>query len=102
MLYSRMFKFLVHLMCLLAISSTQIAAISEQKTHFGEQNAAKSTNISSAEDAGISGRDIVLIIDTSASMAYETSGSLLTSDPGDDPSVCNLNNTCQPMATVKS
>lgn len=35
--------------------------------------------------------DLVLIIDNSESMST-----------GDDPSVCNLNNTCQPFADVKS
>ena len=44
--------------------------------------------------------DLVLVIDTSGSMAYETDGTS-GQDPGDDPSVCNLNNTCQPMKVVK-
>ncbi len=48
--------------------------------------------------------DLVLVIDTSASMAFETdpaAGRPLDSDPLEDPSVCNLNNTCQPMKAVK-
>jgi hypothetical protein len=45
--------------------------------------------------------DLVMVIDTSASMAYETSGSPTSSDPGDDPAVCNLNDTCQPLRAVK-
>jgi hypothetical protein len=45
--------------------------------------------------------DLVLVIDTSASMAFETSGSLTSSDPGDDPSLCNPTNTCMPMREVK-
>jgi hypothetical protein len=46
--------------------------------------------------------DLVLVIDTSASMAYETSGGLNSSDPGDDPSLCNDSNTCMPMREVKN
>jgi Flp pilus assembly protein TadG len=48
--------------------------------------------------------DLVLVIDTSASMAYETvhvEGTTPVQDAGDDPSVCNLNNSCQPMRAVK-
>ncbi|MBK8823807.1 MAG: VWA domain-containing protein [Anaerolineales bacterium] len=47
--------------------------------------------------------DLVLVIDTSASMAFETdpAGNPTASDPLEDPSVCNLNNTCQPMKAVK-
>ena len=41
--------------------------------------------------------DLVLVIDTSGSMAYETSAV----QAENDPSVCNLNNTCQPMRVVK-
>jgi len=41
--------------------------------------------------------DLVLVIDTSGSMAYETSANAA----GNDPSVCNLSNTCQPMRVVK-
>jgi predicted outer membrane repeat protein len=100
MLHRPALKLLGHLTFLLILCSTQVAAISSQKTHIAEQglnNTVKLSNMNS-----ISGRDIVLIIDTSASMAYETSGSLSASDPGDDPSVCNVNNSCQPMAAVKS
>lgn len=57
--------------------------------------------------------DLVLILDTSGSMAYETgfeeycnetdsSNTCLRSDGDDDPSVCNLSNTCEPMASVKT
>jgi Flp pilus assembly protein TadG len=51
--------------------------------------------------------DLVLVIDTSASMAFETdttftdSGAPFRSDPGDDPHACNPTNTCQPMKAVK-
>jgi Flp pilus assembly protein TadG len=56
--------------------------------------------------------DLVLIMDTSASMAFETgvesncnatdsSNTCLRSDADDDPSVCNPTNTCEPMASVK-
>jgi Flp pilus assembly protein TadG len=45
--------------------------------------------------------DLVLVMDTSGSMSYETSGNPGGVDPGDDPSVCNLDNSCEPMAQVK-
>ncbi|KXK15755.1 MAG: hypothetical protein UZ14_CFX002000342 [Chloroflexi bacterium OLB14] len=57
--------------------------------------------------------DLVLIMDTSASMAFETGvesncasndisiNTCRKSDADDDPTVCNLNNTCEPMAAVK-
>ncbi|MCQ3937068.1 MAG: hypothetical protein DPW18_08490 [Chloroflexi bacterium] len=45
--------------------------------------------------------DLVLLIDTSGSMAYETSGNPTRPDPGDDPRVCNTNDNCQPMRAVK-
>ena len=44
--------------------------------------------------------DLVLVIDTSGSMAYETDG-VAGQGAGDDPSVCNLSDTCQPMKVVK-
>ncbi len=62
--------------------------------------------------------DLVLIMDTSASMAYETGNETYdpannintnlrgydaaNGDTDDDPSVCNDNNTCEPMRAVKS
>jgi hypothetical protein len=61
-----------------------------------------STTITATSVSEAASIDLVLVIDTSASMAYETSGDPNISDPGDDPSVCNLNNTCQPMADVKA
>lgn len=45
--------------------------------------------------------DLVLVMDTSGSMAYETSGDPDLSDPADDPSVCNVLDNCQPMRQVK-
>lgn len=44
--------------------------------------------------------DLVLVIDTSASMAYETDG-VKGQQTGDDPSACNPTNTCQPLRKVK-
>lgn len=56
--------------------------------------------------------DLVLIMDTSASMAFETGNETydpannintnLRSDADDDPSVCNNSNTCEPMRAVKT
>jgi len=64
----------------------------------------KGTTISTSAIGEAASMDLVLIIDTSSSMAYETSGSPKVSDPGDDPNLCNKpwpNDTCQPMKNVK-
>jgi len=50
--------------------------------------------------------DLVLVMDTSASMAYETlvGGNPNGSDPGEDPADCNASGAdgfCEPMTTVK-
>ena len=47
--------------------------------------------------------DLVLIMDTSLSMSYGTSGDPTNgNDAGDDPHVCNANNTCQPLKNIKT
>lgn len=56
-------------------------------------------NVSSIGEAATI--DLILLIDTSGSMAYETSGAANQSNPGDDPRVCNAADTCQPMRAVK-
>jgi Flp pilus assembly protein TadG len=63
-----------------------------------------STDISASAVGESASIDMVLVIDTSISMAAETSGGATTIDPGDDPSLCNYppNPPCEPMATVKS
>jgi Flp pilus assembly protein TadG len=56
--------------------------------------------------------DLVLVMDTSAQMAFETgaesncnatdsSNTCLRPDADDDPSICNITDTCQPMRAVK-
>jgi len=49
--------------------------------------------------------DLVMVMDTSASMAFqtgnETTDTETTSDSDDDPSVCNDDDSCQPMREVK-
>lgn len=48
--------------------------------------------------------DLVLLVDTSGSMAYQTTGNPIASDPGtpgDDPRACNAADNCQPMRAVK-
>jgi hypothetical protein len=62
----------------------------------------RSTTISVTSIGEAATIDLVLVIDTSASMAYETSGGLNSSDPGDDPSVCNNADNCMPMREVKN
>ncbi|MBI5354148.1 MAG: Tad domain-containing protein [Chloroflexi bacterium] len=64
----------------------------------------ESTNISATSIGEAASVDLVLVIDTSGSMAYETTGAADVSDPGnpgDDPAACNASNNCQPMKAVK-
>lgn len=61
-----------------------------------------STDITATSIGEAASIDMVLVIDTSASMAWETSGDPNQSNPGDDPSVCNLDNSCQPLKSVKA
>lgn len=60
-----------------------------------------STDITASSIGEAASIDLVLVFDTSASMSYETSGGAGV-DPGDDPSVCNLNFTCEPLESVKN
>jgi hypothetical protein len=47
--------------------------------------------------------DVVLVIDTSASMAFEGGGDPnQADDPADDPSACNPTRSCQPFEQIKS
>lgn len=69
-------------------------------------NSTRITATSVGEAASI---DLVLIIDTSLSMAYRTSGQALVLDgvgtvpyPADDVEVCNATQTCQPLEDVKT
>ncbi len=61
-----------------------------------------STNITASSVGEAASLDLVLVIDTSFSMAYETTGDPQRSDPGDDPAVCNPTKTCQPLEDVKA
>jgi hypothetical protein len=52
--------------------------------------------------------DVVLVMDTSLSMAYQTNDdtdaggpTLNRADPTDDPSVCNPAHTCEPLESIK-
>lgn len=45
--------------------------------------------------------DVVLVIDASESMAYETDGNPAFG-PGDNPAACNLTQTCEPFESIKS
>lgn len=62
----------------------------------------RQTDITATSVGEAASVDMVLVIDTSASMAFETSGDPDKSDPGDDPSVCNVSDTCEPLKTVKN
>ena len=60
------------------------------------------TTITASSVGEAASLDLVLVIDTSASMAYETTGSSSSSDPGDDPALCNAAQTCEPLESVKA
>ena len=45
--------------------------------------------------------DLVLLMDTSGSMAYATTGDPYESESGDDPIACNVADDCQPMRAIK-
>lgn len=45
--------------------------------------------------------DLVLLMDTSGSMSYATSGDPYESDQGDNPVTCNDADNCQPMRAIK-
>lgn len=45
--------------------------------------------------------DLILLMDTSGSMAYATSGDPYQSDQGDNPIACNEADDCQPLRAVK-
>lgn len=75
-----------------------------------------STDITATSIGEAASVDLILVIDTSISMAastdYYNNGQSCTGlgddncandiNTGDDPTICNANNTCQPMASVKS
>lgn len=63
-----------------------------------------SSTISAASVGEAASIDLVLVIDTSASMSYETGGNPNFPDSNlDDPSVCNtsVSNPCEPMESVR-
>ncbi|MBI5962173.1 MAG: VWA domain-containing protein [Chloroflexi bacterium] len=60
----------------------------------------ESTTVTASSTGEAATIDLVLVIDTSASMAFQTDGIDERSE-GDDPKVCNSDDTCQPMKAVK-
>lgn len=72
----------------------------------------RSINLTASSIGEAATIDLVLILDTSASMAFETGDEdpatthkttpKTSSDYDDNPSVCNANNTCEPMRAVKN
>ncbi len=62
----------------------------------------QSTTIRAAGVGEAAAVDVVLVIDSSASMAYETAGNPnQADDPADDPAACNPTNSCQPFRAIK-
>jgi Flp pilus assembly protein TadG len=63
-------------------------------------NSAPVTATSVGEAAAI---DLILVMDTSLSMSFGTSGNPLSgNDAGDDPHACNISRTCQPLENIKT
>jgi Flp pilus assembly protein TadG len=62
----------------------------------------RQTDITASSVGEAASVDVVIVLDASASMAYEGGGLPGVPDsPADDPSICNLNNTCQPFRQIK-
>jgi hypothetical protein len=81
----------------------EVAATKAVRFGFLRVIGIQSTTLSASSVGEAATIDLVMIIDTSASMAYETDplGNPISSDPGDDPHACNLIDTCQPLRAVK-
>lgn len=62
----------------------------------------KETNLTATSIGEAASVDLVLVMDTSASMANETAGLPNVVDPGDDPALCNVSFTCQPLESIKA
>jgi hypothetical protein len=61
-----------------------------------------STTLTASSIGEAASLDVVLIIDASASMAFEGGGNPnYGDDPADDPSVCNPGHSCQPLEQIK-
>ena len=97
---------LVSILCLVVLILTSV-----DQAHAGvftptvlpfapEAESVISTVAASPSGANPTQRDIMLVIDTSMSMAFATDGNPTTIT--DDPAACNASLTCQPMETVKS
>ncbi len=97
---------LVSVLCLVVLILTSV-----DQAHAGvftptvlpfapEAESVISTVAASPSGANPTQRDIMLVIDTSMSMAFATDGNPTTIT--DDPAACNASLTCQPMETVKS
>ncbi len=84
-----------------------VEVIASKKVYFGflAVIGIRETTVTANATGEAATIDLVMVIDTSASMSYETTagvaGETPKSDPGDDPHLCNINNTCQPMKIVK-
>jgi hypothetical protein len=60
----------------------------------------RSTDITATSIGEAASLDMVLVIDTSSSMSYETDGDPNQSS-GDDPAACNATFTCRPLEDIK-
>ncbi len=78
----------------------EVAASSEVSMAFLRVLGIRSVTLRASSVGEAATIDLVLIIDTSGSMAYETDGNPDQSS-GDDPSVCNAADNCEPMRRIK-
>jgi Flp pilus assembly protein TadG len=61
------------------------------------------TTITASAESEAASVDVVIVLDSSASMAYEGGGSPdRADDPADDPAQCNPTHSCQPFETIKT
>lgn len=60
------------------------------------------TDITASSVGEAASVDVVIVLDASASMAYEGGGSATAGDdPADDPSACNSTDSCHPFREIK-
>jgi len=78
----------------------RIEGTKELEFHFLPVLGIDGTTITTNSVGEAASVDVVLVIDASLSMADLTDGDP-GPDPGDDPAICNANNSCQPFRDIK-
>jgi hypothetical protein len=89
-----------------SVPRKMVRVTASRTVHFGFMSVLgfRETTITATSIGEAASVDLVLVIDTSASMSYETTGGANVPDPGDDPAICNQPvgtlTTCQPLRDV--